>query len=130
MTSGQLEVTLLGTGTSTGVPVPGCSCSVCRSDDRRNNRTRCSLLLTYAGKNILIDLTGGHTLWVHLKMTGHFYYRPSAEPIDKHDHQVFHLADNGNNLRFNDYRRFGRLRIYPTANIMEQKGLADLGPER
>lgn len=81
------------------------------------------------GKNILIDLTGGYTLWVHLKMTGHFYYRPSAEPIDKHDHQVFHLAGNGNNLRFNDYRRFGRLRIYPTANIMEQKGLTDLGPE-
>jgi formamidopyrimidine-DNA glycosylase len=81
------------------------------------------------GKNILIDLSGGYTLWVHLKMTGHFYYRPSVEPIDKHDHQVFHLADNGNSLRFNDYRRFGRLRIYPTSEIMNQKGLAELGPE-
>jgi formamidopyrimidine-DNA glycosylase len=81
------------------------------------------------GKNILIDLSNDRTLWVHLKMTGHFYYLPSSEPVAKHDHLVFHLADNGNNLRFNDYRRFGRLRIFPTSDILEQKGLAELGPE-
>ena len=55
MSSSQLEVTLLGTGTSTGVPVPGCDCTVCQSDDPRNDRTRCSLLLTCGDKNILID---------------------------------------------------------------------------
>ncbi len=81
------------------------------------------------GKNLLVELSNGYTLWVHLKMTGHFYFRPSSEPIERHDHIVFHLADHGNNLRFNDYRRFGRLRIYPTSEIMLQKGLADLGPE-
>ncbi|MCP4566137.1 MAG: formamidopyrimidine-DNA glycosylase, partial [FCB group bacterium] len=32
-------------------------------------------------------------------------------------------------LRFNDYRRFGRLRIFPTNEIMAQPGLAKLGPE-
>jgi len=81
------------------------------------------------GKNILIDLSGGQTLWVHLKMTGHFYYQPSSDAIEKHDHLIFHLANNGHNLRFNDYRRFGRLRIYPTSEIMNQKGLIELGPE-
>jgi len=81
------------------------------------------------GKNILIELSNEYTLWVHLKMTGHFDYRPSSEPVEKHDHIVFHLADNGHNLRYNDYRRFGRLRLFPTAQIMRQKGLADLGPE-
>ncbi len=81
------------------------------------------------GKNILIDLSGGHTLWVHLKMTGHFYYLPITDPIAKHDHIVFHLNNNGHNLRFNDYRRFGRLRIYRTDEIMQQKGLVELGPE-
>jgi len=81
------------------------------------------------GKNLLVEMSNGYTLWVHLKMTGHFYFRPSSDPIERHDHIVFHLADHGNDLRFNDYRRFGRLRIYPTPEIMLQKGLADLGPE-
>jgi len=55
MTLAGLDVTLLGTGTSTGVPVPACSCDVCCSNVPQNQRTRCSLLLTYAGRNILID---------------------------------------------------------------------------
>lgn len=81
------------------------------------------------GKNILIDLSNGQTLWIHLKMTGHFYFLPKDEPITKHDHVVFHFQNDARTLRFNDYRRFGRLRIYPTDVIMQQKGLADLGPE-
>jgi formamidopyrimidine-DNA glycosylase len=81
------------------------------------------------GKNILIGLSNGYTLWVHLKMTGRFEFRPSLAPLEKHDHVVFHLAGNNRNLRFNDYRRFGYLRLYPTPEITEQKGLADLGPE-
>ena len=81
------------------------------------------------GKNILIHLSNDHTLWVHLKMTGHFYYLPESGPTDKHDHLVFHFKDNQYTLRFNYYRRFGRLRLYPTAAVMMQKGLAELGPE-
>jgi len=81
------------------------------------------------GKNILIHLSSDYTLWVHLKMTGHFYYLPQNHPTDKHDHLVFHFKDNQDTLRFNDYRRFGRLRLYPTAAVMMQKGLAELGPE-
>jgi phosphoribosyl 1,2-cyclic phosphate phosphodiesterase len=55
MTAAVLDVTLLGTGTSTGVPVPGCHCDVCRSHTPENQRTRCSLLLQHAGHSILID---------------------------------------------------------------------------
>lgn len=51
-----LEVTLLGTGTSTGVPVLGCSCEVCTSDDPRDRRTRCSCYIQTAdGLGLLID---------------------------------------------------------------------------
>nr|MBN2276525.1 DNA-formamidopyrimidine glycosylase [candidate division Zixibacteria bacterium] len=81
------------------------------------------------GKNILMDLSGGYTLWVHLKMTGHLYYLPADTEIDKHDLVIFNLTDNGYHLRFNDYRRFGRVRLFSTAEIMNQKGLVELGPE-
>jgi len=81
------------------------------------------------GKNLLIDLSNEYTLWVHLKMTGHFRLRPSSEDVEKHDHIVFHLADENEDLRFNDYRRFGRLRLYPTSEIMNCRGIVDLGPE-
>ncbi len=50
-----VSLTILGSGTSTGVPVLGCGCDVCRSDLPRNQRTRCSALLSWAGRNILID---------------------------------------------------------------------------
>jgi phosphoribosyl 1,2-cyclic phosphate phosphodiesterase len=46
---------LLGTGTSVGVPVIGCGCSVCTSEEPRNNRTRCSAILGLPGGNLLID---------------------------------------------------------------------------
>jgi phosphoribosyl 1,2-cyclic phosphate phosphodiesterase len=44
-----LELTFLGTGTSFGVPVVGCSCVVCTSSDPRNRRTRHGALLTLEG---------------------------------------------------------------------------------
>lgn len=53
--SGTLEVCILGSGTSTGVPVIGCGCEVCRSPLPQNQRTRCSALLSWQGRQILID---------------------------------------------------------------------------
>jgi phosphoribosyl 1,2-cyclic phosphate phosphodiesterase len=47
----------LGTGTSTGVPVLGCDCSVCTSTDPRNQRTRPSVLFRLPGGNLLVDTT-------------------------------------------------------------------------
>jgi len=51
----RLDITILGSGTSTGIPVIGCNCPVCRSTDPRNRRTRCSALLQHGTHNILID---------------------------------------------------------------------------
>jgi phosphoribosyl 1,2-cyclic phosphate phosphodiesterase len=47
--------TFLGTGTSVGVPMVGCDCPVCRSEDPRNHRYRCSVLVKTPAGNILID---------------------------------------------------------------------------
>ncbi|MDO3378496.1 GPMC system MBL fold metallohydrolase [Geoalkalibacter halelectricus] len=55
MTSKRLDIIVLGSGTSTGVPTLGCSCAVCISGVAENQRTRCSLLLQSGGCNILID---------------------------------------------------------------------------
>lgn len=49
------RLTFLGTGTSSGVPVIGCTCEVCRSSDPRDKRFRTSALLETASTRILID---------------------------------------------------------------------------
>jgi phosphoribosyl 1,2-cyclic phosphate phosphodiesterase len=50
-----LTVTLLGTGTSTGVPVLGCGCEVCTSDDPRDTRTRCACYVRVGDMGLLVD---------------------------------------------------------------------------
>lgn len=50
-----MRITILGTGTSCGVPQIGCQCRVCTSADSRDNRLRCSSLIEVEGKSILID---------------------------------------------------------------------------
>jgi phosphoribosyl 1,2-cyclic phosphate phosphodiesterase len=50
-----VKVTVLGCGTSSGVPVIGCDCAVCRSDDPRNRRLRCSVLVEAHGQRLLVD---------------------------------------------------------------------------
>jgi phosphoribosyl 1,2-cyclic phosphate phosphodiesterase len=49
------QMVLLGTGTSVGVPMIGCGCKVCRSENPRNKRMRCSAVLGLPGGNLLID---------------------------------------------------------------------------
>ncbi|NTV46332.1 MAG: MBL fold metallo-hydrolase [Chlorobiales bacterium] len=50
-----MKITLLGTGTSQGIPVPVCQCHVCTSDDPRDKRLRTSALVQTGGLSILID---------------------------------------------------------------------------
>lgn len=49
------SLTLLGTGTSVGIPVVGCRCPVCTSNDPRNKRTRTGVLVSAPGGDFLID---------------------------------------------------------------------------
>lgn len=50
-----MKFTILGSGTSTGVPMVGCRCSVCSSTDPRDKRTRTSLLVESSNRHILVD---------------------------------------------------------------------------
>lgn len=53
----NLKITVLGSGTSSGVPTIGCTCAVCRSTDPRDTRLRPSILISHADRNIVIDTT-------------------------------------------------------------------------
>ena len=59
MSKGKKTATVefLGTGTSTGVPIPGCSCRVCRSGDWHDKRHRSSVLIRHGSLNLIIDTT-------------------------------------------------------------------------
>lgn len=50
-----MKITILGSGTSTGVPMVGCGCPVCSSPDPRDKRSRASILVETAGKYLLVD---------------------------------------------------------------------------
>jgi phosphoribosyl 1,2-cyclic phosphate phosphodiesterase len=53
----KASLTVMGSGTSMGVPTIGCDCAVCRSTDPHDRRTRPSVLLRYNGCVVLIDST-------------------------------------------------------------------------
>jgi phosphoribosyl 1,2-cyclic phosphate phosphodiesterase len=51
----QAEITILGSGTSMGVPTLGCTCRVCTSTDPRDNRTRPSIAVAWGEHRVVID---------------------------------------------------------------------------
>ncbi|MEA3462011.1 MAG: MBL fold metallo-hydrolase [Bacteroidota bacterium] len=50
-----MKITFLGTGTSQGVPVIGCGCTVCKSEDERDKRLRSSVLVEQGDQTVVID---------------------------------------------------------------------------
>ncbi|HEY4504358.1 MAG TPA: bifunctional DNA-formamidopyrimidine glycosylase/DNA-(apurinic or apyrimidinic site) lyase [Candidatus Paceibacterota bacterium] len=98
-------------------------------------------------KHILIDLSGGKTLVIHMMMTGHLLYGkyaqtgpkvrlwepdlkvgPLRDQYNRFIHAVFTLS-NGRHIAFCDMRKFGKIAIHDTNNLHVIKELADLGPE-
>ena len=57
MSNPFLKITFLGTGTSSGVPMIGCPCTVCTSTNKKDNRLRSSILVQSANTSIVIDTT-------------------------------------------------------------------------
>lgn len=55
--SAIVQLTVLGSGTSMGVPTLGCHCPVCSSSDARDKRLRPSILISHRGQNVVIDTT-------------------------------------------------------------------------
>ena len=87
-------------------------------------------------KQLVIALSGGAALTVHLKMTGQLFVVPSAAPEDPYIRLVLELAD-ARELRFRDIRKFGRVGLYGrdpvTGELVAEVGgaavFAAIGPE-
>ncbi len=85
MSDAPPQITILGSGTSMGVPTLGCNCAVCTSTDPRNTRTRPSIAIEYNHHRVLID-TGPdfrqQALREHIQhIDAVFYTHPHADHI-------------------------------------------------
>lgn len=92
-----MELLFLGTGTSVGVPMIGCHCPVCSSQDPHDKRFRPSVLLSYSGLKILVDTTPELRL------------QCVANRIDMIDAVVYTHAHADHIMGLDDLRRFNLL---------------------
>jgi formamidopyrimidine-DNA glycosylase len=92
------------------------------------------------GKYLLLDLSSGDVLMMHLGMSGSFhvfqggktkdtarYHRERAKHV-AHDHVVFHMS-NGAIVTFNDPRRFGFMKLAPREELDQHPLMKAMGPE-
>jgi formamidopyrimidine-DNA glycosylase len=80
------------------------------------------------GKYIIIELSTDKNMVIHLRMTGKLLVKEVKEFRDKHTHVIFSLND-GQEIRFNNIRKFGRVYLIDKNHPEQAGGLADLGPE-
>ncbi|RAK10516.1 DNA-(apurinic or apyrimidinic site) lyase [Halanaerobium saccharolyticum] len=80
------------------------------------------------GKYIIIELNTDKNMVIHLRMTGKLLVKEVKEFRDKHTHVIFSLND-GQEIRFNNIRKFGRVYLIDKNHPEQAGGLADLGPE-
>lgn len=83
------------------------------------------------GKYLILTLSTGDRMVVHLRMTGRLIYARPGDPRPKHTHLVFHLSDGGE-LRYVDQRTFGGVTLAgPTGTALPPslRGLEELGVE-
>jgi len=90
----SLELTFLGTGTSQGVPIIGCDCRVCLSEDPRDNRSRTSLLIEMPDLHVVIDTSP------------EFRTQCLRERVKRLDAALFTHAHTDHVMGFDDLRRF------------------------
>ena len=94
-------------------------------------------------KNIIFDLSGNYSLLVHQKMTGHFligcwvlengYWKPKEkgpleDPFNRYIHLMFWLS-GGLMLALSDLRKFAKVELWKTNDLLNSKEFKNLGPE-
>ena len=81
-------------------------------------------------KNILINLSNGHTILIHMKMTGHVMYGDynKKDPYNRHIRMIFYLS-NGKTMELCDSRKFAKVTLLETATKDKNEHLNKIGPE-
>jgi phosphoribosyl 1,2-cyclic phosphate phosphodiesterase len=121
----KATITVLGSGTSMGVPTIGCECKVCTSQDERDRRTRPSVLIRFGGHSVLIDSTPD------------FREQALRENIKRLDAVLYTHAHADHILGLDDlrpltFKREQKLPIYadaPTARVIERMFAYVFDPE-
>jgi phosphoribosyl 1,2-cyclic phosphate phosphodiesterase len=109
---GDLRVTVLGSGTSAGIPTIGCKCAVCHSTDPRDNRLRPSIAVRFGGRAVVIDTSPD------------FRTQALRFGLDRVDAVLFTHAHADHIMGLDDLRPFnfrqgGEIPIYASAQTME-----------
>ena len=76
------------------------------------------------GKQLVVELSGGAFLTIHLKMTGQLFVVPTGGSEDPYVRLVLEL-DDGREIRFRDIRKFGRIGVY----MADDDPFSAVGPE-
>ncbi len=92
-----MELTFLGTGTSTGVPVIGCDCEVCQSPDQRDARLRCSVVVRTGTTTVLVDSSPDLRAQV------------LRDPFDRFDAVLFTHAHADHTAGLDELRRYNAI---------------------
>ncbi len=111
------------------------------SDFEKTIKNRKILKVWRRAKNIVIDLTGGYSILVHQKMTGHLLFGkwelkdkkwepvekgPLDDPMNRFIHVVFFL-DNGAMIALSDLRKFAKIELWKTHELIKE--FKNMGPE-
>ena len=110
--SEPVHITVLGSGTSAGVPTIGCGCEVCASIDPRDNRLRPSILIRYDGHAVLVDTSPDfrtQALRAHIERIDAILYTHA------HADHVLGLDD----VRPFNYKQRSSIPIYGTADTLQ-----------
>jgi len=109
-----MRITVLGSGTSHGIPMIGCHCPVCSSTDPRNRRMRTSAAVRLGDHTVLIDTTPDLRL------------QAIAYGLDRVDAVVFTHSHADHVMGFDELRRYGELSHRAMPVYASPASLADL----